>query len=420
VPTAPSTLTRRQIYRRRRIAVFGGAAVALGTLLYLPLTLLAPIEPAAAQIVAVQPDATPPAALDWPGYGRGAIGLLDDDEVLASYGGDEPRPIASITKIVTALVVLDQHPLAAGEAGPAIKMGAADVALRSHYYDVYRAKVFPVWAGLTFTERELLDLALIESAANYAGSLSTWAFGSDAAYAAAARAWLDAHGLTDISIVEPTGLDPANAATPTALLELGRIALANPVIAEIVGTRELTVHDVGLLENTNELLGTSGVTGIKTGTLDDFGSNLLFSANVPTADGGQLAIVGVVLGGPGPKHDILDADITELLASIQSTFHLVSLTDAGETFANYDTEWGQTSAAAAETTASVVVWGDTPVDMRVNADRVGTGKAGGEVGEVVFTAGDQTVTVPLELSTTIEDPGPWWRLGHPGLIFGAP
>jgi len=51
---------------------------------------------------------------------------------------------------------------------------------------------------------------------------------------------------------------------------------------------------------------------------------------------------------------------------------------------------------------------------------VGTGKAGGDVGEVVFTAGDQTVTVPLELSSTIEDPGPWWRLGHPGLIFGAP
>ncbi len=400
--------------------MFGGAAIALGALLYLPLTLLAPMEPAAAQIIAEEPAATPPAALDWPGYGTGAIGLLDDDEVLASYGGDEPRPIASITKIVTALVVLDKHPLAPGEAGPAIKMGAADVALRSHYWGEYRAKVFPVWAGLTFTERELLDLALIESAANYAGSLATWAFGSDAEFAAAARAWLDAHGLTEISIVEPTGLDPANAATPAALLELGRIALAHPVVAEIVATQELTVHDVGLLENTNELLGSSGVTGIKTGTLDDYGSNLLFSANVPTADGGQVAIVGVVLGGPGPLHDILDADVTELLASIQSTFHVVSLTDAGETFADYDTEWGQASTAVAETTASVVVWGDTPVEMRVNAESVGTGEAGADVGEVVFTAGEQTVSVQLELSTTIEDPGPWWRLGHPGLIFGSP
>ena len=120
----------------------------------------------------------------------------------------------------------------------------------------------------------------------------------------------------------------------------------------------------------------SGVTGIKTGTLDDYGSNLLFSANVPTADGGQVAIVGVVLGGPGPLHDILDADVTELLASIQSTFHVVSLTDAGETFASYDTEWGQSSTAVAETTASVVVWGDTPVEMRVNAESVGTGEAG--------------------------------------------
>jgi D-alanyl-D-alanine carboxypeptidase (penicillin-binding protein 5/6) len=400
--------------------VFGTAAIALGTLLYLPLTLLAPLTPAAAEIVAEEPATTPPVALDWPDYGLGAIGLADDDEVLASYGGDEARPIASITKIVTALVVLDKHPLAVDEAGPEIRMGAADVALRSHYYDEYRAKVFPVWAGLTFTERELLDLALIESAANYAGSLATWAFGSDAEFATAARAWLDAHGLDGISIVEPTGLDPANAATAADLLELGRIALDHPVVAQIVGTRELTVHDVGLLENTNELLGSSGVTGIKTGTLDDYGSNLLFSANVPTADGGQVAIVGVVLGGPGPKHDILDADVTELLASIQSTFHVVSLTDAGEVFANYDTEWGQSSTALAETTTNLVVWGDTPVEMHVNAENVGTGKAGGDVGEVVFTAGDQSVTVQLELSAAIEDPGPWWRLGHPGLIFGAP
>ena len=400
--------------------MFGGAAIALGTVLYLPLTLLAPMAPAAAEIIAEHPVATAPAALDWPDYGRGAIGLLDDDEVLASYGGDEARPMASITKIVTALVVLDKHPLTVDEAGPQIRMGAADVALRSHYWDAYRAKVFPVWSGLTFTERELLDLALIESAANYAGSLATWAFGSDAEFASAARAWLDAHGLGDISVVEPTGLDPANAAPTSALLELGRIALAHPVVAQIVGTQELTVHDVGLLENTNELLGSSGVTGIKTGTLDDYGSNLLFSANVATADGGQVPIVGVVLGGPGPKHDILDADVTELLASIQSTFQVVSLTDAGETFASYVTEWGDTSTAVAETTSSVVVWGDTPVDMRVSARQVGTGKVGDDVGEVVFTAGDQTITVTLELSHTIDDPGPWWRLGHPGLIFGTP
>ena len=113
-----------------------------------------------------------------------------------------------------------------------------------------------------------------------------------------------------------------------------------------------------------------------------------------------------MLGGPGPKHDILDADVSELLASIQATFHVVSLTDAGEKFANYETEWGQSSTAIAATTASVVVWGDTPVEMQVNADQVGTGEAGGDVGEVVFTAGEQTVTVPLELSARDRGSGP--------------
>ena len=392
----------------------------LGTLLYLPMTLLAPIEPAAAQVVAEDPAATPAVALNWPEYGRGAVGLLGDDKLLASYGAEDAYPMASITKIVTALVVLDKHPLAVGEPGPTIRMGAADVALRSHYANVYNAKVSPVRAGVNFTERELLDLALIESAANYAGSLVHWAFGSDQEFAAAARTWLDGHGLTGITIVEPTGLDPGNSATPSALVELGRIALDHPVVKEIVGTKEERIHDVGLLENTNELLGSSGVTGIKTGTLDESGANLLFSAQVPTPDGSEIAIVGVVLGAPGPSHAILDADVGELLASIQSTFHVVSLTAAGEKFANYQTDWGQSATAIAETAASVVVWGDTPVEMQVNADPVGTGETGGEVGDVVFTAGEKTVTVPLKLSAPIEDPGPWWRLGHPGLIFGTP
>lgn len=44
--------------------------------------------------------------------------------------------------------------------------------------------------------------------------------------------------------------------------------------------------------------------------------------------------------------------------------------------------------------------------------------AGEEVGQLVFTAGPHTVTVPLVLAQDVDDPGPWWRLGHPEIIFG--
>src|SRR5262245_37344314 len=118
------------------------------------MTLLAPLEPAVAEVVAEQPEATPAVDLDWPGYGRGAIGLLDDDEVLASYGKEGARPMASITKVIMALMVLEQHPLDGDQSGPTITMGSADVDLHTRYTRQL-AQVLPVWPGLAFTEREL-------------------------------------------------------------------------------------------------------------------------------------------------------------------------------------------------------------------------------------------------------------------------
>ena len=41
-----------------------------------------------------------------------------------------------------------------------------------------------------------------------------------------------------------------------------------------------------------------------------------------------------------------------------------------------------------------------------------------EVGRAAFTTGEETITVSLILDGKIEDPGFWWRIGHPGIIFG--
>jgi D-alanyl-D-alanine carboxypeptidase (penicillin-binding protein 5/6) len=51
---------------------------------------------------------------------------------------------------------------------------------------------------------------------------------------------------------------------------------------------------------------------------------------------------------------------------------------------------------------------------------VSTGTAGKSVGTATFTSGGRTVSVPLGLSARVDDPGPGWRLSHPGLIVGAP
>lgn len=401
------------MFRRRRIAVGGALALALGTLFYLPMTLLAPLSSTSAVVAAPVEEPGAAAALSFPGYGASAIGAVDFPGLLGSSGSADPLPLASITKVVTALTVLEAHPLAVDEAGPAVAMTRTDVG----YYDAYRAqngKVVPVSAGQTYTERELLDLALIESANNYATSLAVWAFGSQEAFAAAATAWLAEHDLAGITIVEPTGLDARNVGTAPALVELGRLALADPVVAQIVDTPSLTMHDVGLLENSNELLGTAGVTGIKTGTLDSFGANLLFSAQYPIGTS-TVTVIGVVLGGT--DHDTLNAAITQLLGTVAAGFHELDVSDVGDSYGAYSTPWGQTSDAVASEEATLLTWGDTPVTSTVTLDDVRLGDAGTQVGAAVLTAGERTVTVPLVLSDDLDDPGPLWRLTHPAELF---
>lgn len=390
------------------------AAILLGVGTYLPLTLLAPLEPTAAVSAAEEPAATPPVSYRLPAAGISALGLRDGTELLASEGADEAYPMASITKIITALVVLEKYPLAAGESGPSVRMGRADEAFYEDYY-LRGAKLLRVVTGWTFTERELLEIVLVDSAANYASSLSRWAFASDANFAAAARKWLSARGLTGITVVEPVGLDPKNTATPAALVQLGRIALADPLVADLVKTTTLSMHDVGTLENTNELLGTDGVTGIKTGTLDDYGASLLFSAEVSTL-GEPVALVGAVLGSG--NHNLLNQEVRTLLASVQANYHTVTLTTRDQVFGSFTTPWGDTADAIVETSESMIVWGDQPITMQVDIDSVTTAFEGDRVGLVVFTSGGQTVRVPLVLTHDIEDPGPWWRIGHPGIVGG--
>lgn len=406
-------LTRRQVYRRRRIVVFGGIGLALASLVYLPLTLLAPLKPAVATVnLPVEQTPTVP-ALAFPAYGASAIGAVGYPGVLAQSGATTPLPMASITKVITALVVLDAHPLGLGETGPTVTMSAADAALYGSYL-AQNGTVATVRAGMTFTERQLLELTLIKSANNYTTSMAIWAYGSQDAFLTAARAWLADNGLDRVVINEPTGIDTANVAPVDQLVELARIALEHPVIAEIVATRTTDVPPLGALPNTNHLLGSNGVDGIKTGTLDDFGANLLFSADYTVGES-TVTVIGVVLGGP--DHDVIDHDILTLLDSTVANFTEVEVAADAETFASYDAIWGDSVAAVARERATLLTWAGTPVTVEVVTEELRTGTAGEDVGDLVFTSGPMKVQVDLELAADLDDPGPWWRLTNPVALF---
>ncbi|WP_052460893.1 D-alanyl-D-alanine carboxypeptidase family protein [Microbacterium gorillae] len=228
--------------------------------------------------------------ITWPAQGEAAV-AIEDGPILTS--SDEPLPMASISKVITALMILEARPLELGESGDSFRITQDDERNYEAAMDSGKSAL-PVPVGGSLTQYELLEGMLIGSACNYADLLVQDIWGSDDAFVAAAADFLDRHDVSGVTMVEPTGFDPRNTATPAALIEVGRLALANPVVAEIVVKQSVDLPGAGQVENTNDLLADPGALGIKTGTLD--GYNLLSARDLTGADGTPRRAFVVVLG----------------------------------------------------------------------------------------------------------------------------
>jgi len=375
-------------------------------------TLLWPLHAVAPEIEAVQVDSAPaPAtALAWPAEGSGAVSVTGFDGTLAST--QDAAPIASITKVVTALLVLEELPLAVGEQGAEYRFTAAD---RTRYWG-YRSRgesALDVPVGGTLTEYQLLEGMLIGSANNYADRLASILWPSDAVYASAARTWLEVHGVPGVTIVEPTGFDSRNAASAASLIALAQKALANPVIAEIVAKSATDLPGAGHVENTNGLLADAGVIGVKTGSLDDF--NLLAAKNI-SIGGTPVRLYAAVLGQE--DDDARIAATRALFAQLEQELQLRPSVTGGTTVGVIDTAWGERVEVRTDADASVVLWngatGTVASDLSLGDDRA----AGDTVGTLSVTGPLGTTTVDVSLAGDIEPPSEWWRLTHPLELFG--
>lgn len=424
-PSDPRVIAAKRTRRRRRIiaasVVFLLVGGAVGT--YLPLTLLAPLSPATGTIT-IPPIAVPAAvALTYPKTGASAVSIIGADEfpatlgtngIFGSSGGNDPRSIASISKVVTALVILDKVPLGADDDGPTLTFSKADNATYDQYY-VLGATIQPMKIGSSLSLHDALELMLVVSASNYADVVSTQVFGSRANYLSATRTWLAANGMTGTTIVEPTGIDPRNTSTPTDLITLGKLALASPAVASIMKMPMLRVAGFDQQASSNNVLGTDGINGVKTGTLDEAGSCLLFTAVVDVGLGAPITIVGVVLGGT--DHYGVGIAAQTLIEGIVAGFHQVPLMSAGTQLGVYDTPWGEKAHVIANDGASILTWSDTPVTVSVTRSSAKMGVKNATVGAVTYVAGARTATVSLELDDWLTGPGGWWRVTHPGELL---
>ena len=199
-----------------------------------------------------------------------AIVVSDDTgHVLLAKGANVIVPIASLTKLMTAMVVLDSNP----DMNEEISIQASDVDLLKH-----SKSYVPV--GTTLKRKEIFELALMSSDNRAAASLARTYPGSTSAFLSAVQLKIKSLGLQNTTIKEPTGLSPENTSTAADLAKMAQAAARYPQIAGITTEKSEVIRMNGhnfTVNNTNHLVGAVGWTVLlsKTGFTNEAGHCLI-------------------------------------------------------------------------------------------------------------------------------------------------
>jgi len=263
------------------------------------------------------PSSTVASAIDvlpstvWPAHGQAAFIQTGRSQIQVGPN-QHPAAIASVAKVMTAYLVLHDHPLRPGEDGPTIMLSDADVAdtdRRSRQEE----SVVSVAAGEQLTERQALQALLLPSANNIAAVLARWDAGSADRFVARMNATARSLGMTHTRYTDPSGYDDATVSTAADQVRIVDRAMHLPVFASIVATASATLPVAGVVHTTNTLLGHNGFVGIKTGSDDAAGGCFAFRA-IRWIGGKRTTITGVVLGQPG--HDQIAAGLAAAEAMV--------------------------------------------------------------------------------------------------------
>jgi D-alanyl-D-alanine carboxypeptidase (penicillin-binding protein 5/6) len=358
-----------------------------------------------------------PSALAWPAQGQAAV-AIEGVGRLGARGLQTPTPTASLAKVMTAYVVLHDHPLAPGASGPRIRVSARDAAT----YRADRAtgqSVAAVRAGERLSERQALEALLLPSGNNIAALLANWDAGSQAAFLAKMNAQARALGLAHTRYVDASGLSPGTVSTASDQVRLGLAALRMLAFRRIVAMPQVTLPVAGRQYNVNALLGRHGIVGVKTGSTSRAGGCFLFAAHT-LVRGYRATVVGAVLHQLATRRQpsiIEQAFHTSaaLLGSVTKALTRFAVIHRGQTLATVRVPWASPAALQASRSIALLGWPGLPINTRiVRAPRLALPlRAGQAVAAAVVTVGDQHARVPLIAAQPLPQASFGWRLSHP-------
>lgn len=317
-------------------------------------------------------------------------------DVLYAEHADRRMAMASITKLMTALVTLEHaRPQDVVTVSPrAVGQGGSSILLTP---------------GEQLTVRDLLAAALIQSANDAAFALAAHVGdGSVPRFVKMMNDKAAELGLEDTHYVRPDGLDaPGHYSSAEDVVALARLAMQRPLVRRLVRAKTMQIEGPRTLKSWNDLLWrVPGLIGVKTGHTDNAGW-----AQVAAAKRGPTSVYAVILGSPGRERR--NVDLTELVEWGFDQYATYTLVRDGERYASaaIPFEDERVGLVAADGAARVVRLGDgtrfvervvapTMVDLPV--------QKGQKLGEVVVTLDGREVA-RVDLVAARDVPAPTFR-----------
>jgi serine-type D-Ala-D-Ala carboxypeptidase (penicillin-binding protein 5/6) len=304
------------VYRVRRHRALLGAVLAL----LFAVLLARPAFEAAPQLLSdggrnLSAERALGSAVGWPAQGQAALVVGSGRQ--AASPDEQPVPIASLAKVMTAYLTLERYPLSGAQDGFTTTVTVAQA--QAEVQDAAEGQsVVAVRAGEPLSERQLLEALLIPSGNNIAPMLATLVAGTETRFVSEMNAQARALGMGHTIYTDPSGFASSTVSTAADQLRAFQAAMRFPVFRQIVSMPSVTLPVAGMATNFDPLIA-EGYAG-KTGSDSAAGGCLAFFTPV-TLGGRQRTAVGVVLGqGQGSDTSVVLAAAGEaaeqLVASI--------------------------------------------------------------------------------------------------------
>ncbi|MFH8763136.1 D-alanyl-D-alanine carboxypeptidase [Streptomyces althioticus] len=344
--------------------------------------------------------------IPWPENGQAALDV-EGIGTFGSSGEQKPVPIASVAKVMTAYVILRDHPLKSGADGPKIEIDKS----AEEQSDAGQESTVDVTEGDAISEREAVEAILIASANNVARLLARWDAGSEEAFVEKMNEAAEDLGMSDTTYTDPSGLNNTTVSTAVDQVKLARAAMQQPAFREVAAMMEYTDYKGVKHGNWNRLVGKDDVVGIKTGTTTSALGNLSFAAK-KDVDGEVHRIVGAVLRQPegGEDNTILSGALDaghKLILAGQDALRAETILQKGAVVGYADDGLGGRTPVVVTEDVKAVGWAGLEVKLTfAGTELPHTAEAGTEVG--TLTVGDGrngAVKVPVSLKEDLVEPG---------------